>query len=114
MPYKHSKRSTISPPRFIEENPQLPHPEPKSLDEANANIGYLSYEKAQGRISIDSSDSLIADQRTMANRRSFDKDIATVAKSLSLIQLAANRQLKRIPEPTWAYAQVDRSQGRSR
>jgi hypothetical protein len=66
-PYLHSKYGTKIPPRYIMEPVVLPHPEPTSIDQANANINYISARKAAGTIELDFADSLIADNCTIAN-----------------------------------------------
>jgi hypothetical protein len=65
LPYKYGKRGSIPSPRYIEEPIDLPRP--TSLDIANENIALISELKAQGRIDLDFADSLIADNRTIAN-----------------------------------------------
>ena len=64
-PYKHSKCGSTPPLRYIEEPIDLPRP--TTLDQANANIALISEMKALGRIDLDFADSLIADNRTIAN-----------------------------------------------
>jgi hypothetical protein len=65
LPYKYGKRGTIPALRYIEEPINLPSP--TSLEQANANIALISDMKAQGRIDLDFAESLIADNRTIAN-----------------------------------------------
>jgi hypothetical protein len=65
-PYLNPKLQSIPTQRFIDEVIQLPYPEVQTVEQAVANIAYLSARKAQGLLSIDSADSLIADQRTIA------------------------------------------------
>lgn len=64
-PYKHSKCGATPPLRFIEEPVELPRP--MTLEQANANIAYISELKALGKIDLDFANSLIADNRTIAD-----------------------------------------------
>src|SRR6516162_634281 len=71
----HPKLQSVPTPRFIEESIQLPFPEPKTLEQANANIAYLSAHKAQGLISIDSADSLIGDNQSVVNNLIVEEEL---------------------------------------
>ena len=64
MPYKYGKRGTVNPARFIDEPLQLPLP--TTIAQARENIAYISDLKAQGRLDIDTADSLIADNKAAA------------------------------------------------
>jgi hypothetical protein len=61
MPYKYGKCGTLIQPRFIEEPVQIPLP--TTIAQARENIAFISDLKAQGRIDLDTADSLIADKR---------------------------------------------------
>jgi hypothetical protein len=65
LPYKYGKHGSIIAPRYIEEPIDLPRP--TTLEQANANIALISELKAQGRIDLDFANSLIADNRTIAD-----------------------------------------------
>jgi hypothetical protein len=66
-PYLHSKYGTKIPPRYILEPVALPHPEPTTLDQTNANINYITAGIASGQIDLDFGQSLMAGQHTVAN-----------------------------------------------
>jgi hypothetical protein len=66
-PYLHSKYGNKIPPRYIMEPVELPHPEPTSIEQANININYISARKAAGTLDLDFADSLINDNRVIAN-----------------------------------------------
>ena len=65
LPYKYGKHGSIIAPRYIEEPIDLPRP--TTLEQANANIALISEMKAQGRIDLDFANSLIADNRMIAD-----------------------------------------------
>jgi hypothetical protein len=65
LPYKYGKHGSIIAPRYIEEPIDLPRP--TTLIQANANIALISEMKALGRIDLDFANSLIADNRTIAD-----------------------------------------------
>ena len=65
MPYKYGKHGSIPPLRYIDEPVQFP--EPRTIEQANKNIAYISNLKAQGLIDLDFANSLIADNTTIAN-----------------------------------------------
>jgi hypothetical protein len=73
LPYKYSKCGSIIPPRYIEEPIDLPRP--TSLEIANANIALISELKAQGRIDLDFANSLIADNRTIADNLIAEEEL---------------------------------------
>jgi hypothetical protein len=63
-PYKYSKCGTLVQPRFIEEPVELPRP--TTIAQARENIVLISELKAQGRLDLDTADSLIADNKAAA------------------------------------------------
>jgi hypothetical protein len=65
LPYKYGKCGSIPAARYISEPVTLP--KAVTLDQANQNIALISEMKAQGQIDLDFADSLIADNRTIAN-----------------------------------------------
>jgi hypothetical protein len=65
LPYKYGKCGSIPAARYISEPVQLP--KAVTLDQANSNIALISEMKAQGQIDLDFAESLIADNRTIAN-----------------------------------------------
>ena len=66
-PYLHSKYGTKIPPRYIMEPVELPHLEPTSIEQANTNINYISARKAAGTLDLEFANSLINDNRVIAN-----------------------------------------------
>jgi hypothetical protein len=74
-PYLHSKYGAKIPPRYITEPVVLPHPQPTSIDQANANINYISARKANGAIDLDFADSLIADNKVIANNLIAEEEL---------------------------------------
>jgi hypothetical protein len=62
LPYLYPKRGPVPTPLYLDEPIVLPHPDPKTISQSNANILYLSNLKAQGRIDRDWGDNLIVDQ----------------------------------------------------
>ena len=73
LPYKYFKHGSLIAPRYIEEPVDLPRP--TSIAEANSNIALISEMKAQGRIDLDFADSLIADNRTIANNLIAEEEL---------------------------------------
>jgi hypothetical protein len=70
MPYYHSKLGTIPvpvPKIYLETEIHLPCPEPKTIEQVNANIWYLHQLKLTGQIDQAWSDNLINDQRILGN-----------------------------------------------
>jgi hypothetical protein len=68
MPFYHSKLGATPvppPPQYLELQFQIPLA--RTLDQALKNIAYLSDLKATGQIDVASADSLINDNRTIAN-----------------------------------------------
>jgi hypothetical protein len=65
LPYKYGKCGALTPLRYISEPVALPRP--TTIEQANANIALISDMKTQGQIDLDFADSLIADNRTIAN-----------------------------------------------
>jgi hypothetical protein len=65
LPYKYGKCGSIPAARYISEPVTLP--KATTLDQANANIALISEMKAQGRIDLDFANSLIADNRAIAD-----------------------------------------------
>jgi hypothetical protein len=74
-PYMHSKRGTTPSPRYVEESITLPHPEPQTIEQANANIAYLSVQKVQGLISVDSADSIIGDNQKFVDNLIAEEEL---------------------------------------
>jgi hypothetical protein len=74
-PYLHSKYGTKIPPRYIMEPVVLPHPEPTSIEQTNTNINYISARKAAGTIELDFADSLINDNRVIANNLIAEEEL---------------------------------------
>jgi hypothetical protein len=69
-PYLHSKMGTTPVPAtkiYLETEIHLPCPEPKSIEQVNANIWYLHQLKLTGQIDQAWSDNLINDQRILGN-----------------------------------------------
>jgi hypothetical protein len=64
-PYMHSKCGSTVPLRYIPEPVTVPYPNPKTIDQAADNIGYISQLKSQGIIDLDFADSLIRDNRAI-------------------------------------------------
>lgn len=73
LPYLYNKRGTITPFRYIEEPVQLPRP--ATIEQANANIARISEMKALGHIDLDFAESLIADNRTIANNLIAEEEL---------------------------------------
>ena len=65
LPYKYAKRQSVPSLRFIDEPLQLPVP--TTIARARENITYISDLKAQGRLDIDTANSLIADNKAAAD-----------------------------------------------
>jgi hypothetical protein len=65
LPYKYGKCGSIPAARYISEPVNLP--KAATIEQANQNIALISDMKAQGQIDLDFADSLIADNRTIAN-----------------------------------------------
>jgi hypothetical protein len=65
LPYRYGKCGTLPQARYISEPVDLPRA--TTLEQANANISFLSELKALGHIDLDFADSLIADNRTIAH-----------------------------------------------
>jgi hypothetical protein len=83
LPYKYGKHGSIIAPRYIEEPIDLPRP--TTLEQANSNIALISEMKAQGRIDLDFANSLIADNRAIANNLIAEEELK--------IKIANNRSL---------------------
>ena len=73
MPYKYGKHGSIPPLRYIDEPVQFP--EPRTIEQANKNIAYISNLKAQGLIDLDFANSLIADNTTIANNLIAEEEL---------------------------------------
>jgi hypothetical protein len=73
LPYLYPKRGAVATPRYIDEPVQLP--EPKTIEQANKNIAYISNLKAQGLIDLDFANSLIADNTTIANNLIAEEEL---------------------------------------
>jgi hypothetical protein len=65
LPYKYSKCGTMPPARYISEAVTLPRAQ--TIEQANENISRILEMKALGQIDLDFADSLISDNRTIAN-----------------------------------------------
>jgi hypothetical protein len=81
LPYKYGKHGSIIAPRYIEEPVDLPRP--TTVAQANSNIALISEMKAQGRIDLDFANSLIADNRVIADN--------IIAEEELKLKLANNR-----------------------
>jgi hypothetical protein len=75
LPYKHSKCGATPALRYIPEPVELPHLGPTSIDQANANINYISTRKAAGTIDLDFADSLIADNNKIASNLIAEEEL---------------------------------------
>src|SRR6516165_5864530 len=73
MPYKYGKHGSIPPLRYIDEPVQFP--EPRTIEQANKNIAYISNLKAQGLIDLDFANSLIADNTIIANNLIAEEEL---------------------------------------
>jgi hypothetical protein len=65
LPYKYGKCGSIPAARYISEPVRLPRA--TTLEQANSNIALISEMKSLRHIDLDFADSLIADNRTIAN-----------------------------------------------
>lgn len=85
LPYKYGKHGSIVAPRYIEEPIDLPRP--TTLEQANSNIALISEMKAQGRIDLDFANSLIADNRAIADNIIAEEELKLkIANSGTLTQ----------------------------
>jgi len=75
LPYLYPKRGAVPTPRFVEEPFQLPFLEPKTIEQANANIAYLSAQKIQGLISVDDANSAIADNQSFIDNLIAEEEL---------------------------------------
>lgn len=62
-PYLHSKCGAMPPLRFISEPVELPHPNPTTVEEVNANLAYLTQAFASGTLDLDFYNALLSGQR---------------------------------------------------
>jgi hypothetical protein len=73
LPYLYNKRGTVAALRYIEEPVDLPRA--TTLEQVNSNIALISEMKALGRIDLDFADSLISDNRTIANNLIAEEEL---------------------------------------
>jgi hypothetical protein len=73
LPYKYSKFGTTPPTRYIENALTLPRA--TTVEQANENISRISEMKALGQIDLDFADSLISDNRTIANNLIAEEEL---------------------------------------
>jgi hypothetical protein len=62
LPYLYPKRGPAPSLVYIDEPINLPHQDPRTLQQSNENILYITQLKAQGQIDFVAGDNLIADQ----------------------------------------------------
>jgi hypothetical protein len=95
LPYKYGKCSAVTLPRFIEE--PLALPSPTTIAQARENITYISDLKAQGRLDLDTADSLIADNKAAAGILIEEAKLAAQGQSEGQQQILITGGLPPLP-----------------